>query len=151
MEHPYPTERDVETAKFRQKYIDDLLAENAKLKEENAKLRLLIKGNEQICKERNYEMELHKLAAKAAGTGLERDLKAYIKRAEEIRNIPKEEKIVGKKMARIDIQECQSTFIRRFFSDGTIHEVPYEYADGLARVPIDPNEDVFVNNDKKKK
>jgi len=50
-----------------------------KLKAENEKLRGLIKGNEEICQQRNNELRLHKAAAKAAKSGSFSDLKKYIK------------------------------------------------------------------------
>jgi len=46
---------------------------------ENAELKKLIKGNEEICRQRNRELLLHKAAAKAARSGLKTDLDAYIK------------------------------------------------------------------------
>jgi len=53
--------------------------QNAELKAENAELKKLIKGNEEICRQRNRELLLHKAAAKAARSGLQTDLDAYIK------------------------------------------------------------------------
>jgi len=49
------------------------------LQTENAYLKKLIKGNEEICRQRNRELLLHKAAAKAARSGLKTDLDAYIK------------------------------------------------------------------------
>lgn len=43
---------------------------------------------------------------------------------------------------RIDVQECHENFIRRFFSDGTIDEICYEYKDGFRVVPLGPNGEI---------
>lgn len=48
------------------------------LKAENEKLNILIKASEDICLERDKELKLHRAAAKAAKSGLKKDLEAYI-------------------------------------------------------------------------
>jgi len=60
-------------------YIERKSRELMEAKAENAELKKLIKGNEEICRQRNRELLLHKAAAKAARSGLKTDLDAYLK------------------------------------------------------------------------
>jgi len=54
-------------------------AENAKLKAENAELRTLLKGNEEICRERNRLLVLNNAAQRAIKSGRKKDLDEYLR------------------------------------------------------------------------
>jgi len=46
-------------------------------------------------------------------------------------------------MPRVEITECDEMGYTLFYSDGSIEWFPYEWKDGMAEIPLDPNSEIF--------